>query len=668
MVHDATNGTAVFDGTTVTFTPAPDYNGPASFRYTVSDGFATDVGQVDITVTPVNDAPDAVDDLASVDEDDSVDVSPLDNDTNDDGPLAITAFTQGANGTVTRTLDTLTYAPAANFAGTDTFTYTAEDLGGLSDTATVTVTVNPVADTPVAMDGTATTDEGQAVTITLTATDPDLPAVSLTFAIASAPTSGTLGPITQATATSATVTYTPTGTYAGPDAFTFTASDGTSTSAPATVSITVTNVITCGDGVREPPETCDDTNLIDGDGCSMTCAVEPGWDCGVAQPSVCDAICGDGITIAGEEECDDMNAIDTDGCTTQCHAGPVCATSVPALAGGDRFATDPATGACYVSFDDEQTTFADAQLACIAAGGHLVSITTSEERALVISVHNLTQEPWIGLTDELVEGSFGWITGEPLTRNDFGPGQPDGGDAEDCVNLTAGTSAWNDTSCTFIGFTDGRICELEVDSCGDGNLHSSRGETCDDGNTATFDGCNASCQLETLFFSEYIEGTSNNKAIEIANPFSIPTNLTGCSLRLYSNGAAAPSATLNLTQTIAPNDVLVVCHTSANATIQAQCDVVTPASGGTAVINFNGDDALELFCAGAPVDVFGQIGFDPGAEWGTGLTSTADNTLRRRCGVTVGDSVGGNVFDPSIEWGGFAVDTFGDLGTYGCFP
>ena len=68
--------------------------------------------------------------------------------------------------------------------------------------------------------------------------------------------------------------------------------------------------------------------------------------------------------------------------------------------------------------------------------------------------------------------------------------------------------------------------------------------------------------------------------------------------------------------------------------------------------------------ANTTVDAFGQIGFDPGAEWGTGLQSTADNTIRRKPDVCDGDLNGTNVFDPTIEWDGFATDTFGGLGTH----
>ena len=59
---------------------------------------------------------------------------------------------------------------------------------------------------------------------------------------------------------------------------------------------------------------------------------------------------------------------------------------------------------------------------------------------------------------------------------------------------------------------------------------------------------------------------------------------------------------------------------------------------------YNGDDAVQLRKGTAVVDAIGQIGFDPGSEWGTGLTSTADNTLRRKAAVCAGDTNGGDVF------------------------
>ena len=60
----------------------------------------------------------------------------------------------------------------------------------------------------------------------------------------------------------------------------------------------------------------------------------------------------------------------------------------------------------------------------------------------------------------------------------------------------------------------------------------------------------------------------------------------------------------------------------------------------------------------------GRSAVDPGTEWGTGLTSTADNTLRRKAGIEAGDPNGSDPFNPALEWDGFATDTFGGLGSY----
>ena len=65
------------------------------------------------------------------------------------------------------------------------------------------------------------------------------------------------------------------------------------------------------------------------------------------------------------------------------------------------------------------------------------------------------------------------------------------------------------------------------------------------------------------------------------------------------------------------------------------------------------------------IDSIGQVGNDPGTEWGTGLTSTADNTLRRKASIEAGDGLATDAFDPATEWLGFATDTFDGLGCAG---
>ena len=161
-----------------------------------------------------------------------------------------------------------------------------------------------------------------------------------------------------------------------------------------------------------------------------------------------------------------------------------------------------------------------------------------------------------------------------------------------------------------------------------------------------------------LIITEYIEGSSNNKAIEIFNGTGSAISLSGYSIQMFFNGSASAGLTINLTGTVAAGDVFVLAQASANAAILAQADQTSSASW------FNGDDALTLRLNGVVIDSIGQIGLDPGSEWGTGLISTADNTLRRLPSVGSGDTNTGDAFDPSLQWLGFATDTFGDLGTF----
>lgn len=170
----------------------------------------------------------------------------------------------------------------------------------------------------------------------------------------------------------------------------------------------------------------------------------------------------------------------------------------------------------------------------------------------------------------------------------------------------------------------------------------------------------AGAATSELFFSEYIEGSSNNKALEIYNGTGAAVDLAagGYNIQMYFNGSASASLTINLTGTVADGDVYVIAQSSANATILAQADQLN--SSGW----FNGDDAVVLRKGTTIIDAIGQVGFDPGSEWGTGVTSTADNTLNRKADICTGDTDGSNTFDPSIEWDGAAIDTFTGLGAH----
>jgi uncharacterized protein len=163
-----------------------------------------------------------------------------------------------------------------------------------------------------------------------------------------------------------------------------------------------------------------------------------------------------------------------------------------------------------------------------------------------------------------------------------------------------------------------------------------------------------------LFFSEYIEGSSNNKALELYNGTGAAIDLAAnaYSIQMFFNGSASAGLTISLSGTVAAGDVFVLAHSSAAPAILAQADQTNSAGW------FNGDDAVVLRKGGAVLDVIGQIGFDPGTEWGAGLTSTADNTLRRTAPVCQGGPVGNDPFDPASEWTGFATDTTDGLGAH----
>lgn len=169
----------------------------------------------------------------------------------------------------------------------------------------------------------------------------------------------------------------------------------------------------------------------------------------------------------------------------------------------------------------------------------------------------------------------------------------------------------------------------------------------------------ASAAPTDLFISEYVEGSSNNKAIELFNGTGAPVDLTagGYQLQLYFNGSTT-ATTIALTGTVAAGDAFVFASASAGAAILAQADQTTGAS------LFNGDDAIVLRRGTAVLDSIGQVGVDPGTEWGTGTTSTADNTLRRLPSVTAGDTDPSDAFDPAAQWAGFPVDTFDGLGAH----
>ena len=215
-----------------TYTPTANYNGPDSFTFTVNDGTVTSAAAtVSITVVEVNDAPTATAASVTTAEDTAKVITLAGTDVDGD-TLAYAIGATPGHGVVTLSGNEATYTPATDYHGPDSFTFTVNDGTVTSAPATVTINVTPVNDKPLASGVTVATAEGQPVTIDLVGSDVD--GDTLTYAKATDPAHGTLGPVT-----GNQVTYTPTAAYHGSDSFTFTVSDGTLTSTPGTVDISV---------------------------------------------------------------------------------------------------------------------------------------------------------------------------------------------------------------------------------------------------------------------------------------------------------------------------------------------------------------------------------------------------------------------------------------------
>ncbi len=152
---------------------------------------------------------------------------------------------------------------------------------------------------------------------------------------------------------------------------------------------------------------------------------------------------------------------------------------------------------------------------------------------------------------------------------------------------------------------------------------------------------------EDLIFSEYIEGSSNNKALEIYNNTGTSVDLSAYEVQMYFNGNDNASLTLPLSGGLEQGDVYVLVHSSAQDSLIAKADLVSSASW------FNGDDAIVLLNGGVTIDSIGQIGVDPGSQWGNEATSTQNNTLRRLSNMK-GDTDAFDSFDPAQSWQGFA--------------
>ncbi len=291
-----------------TYTPSPAFNGTDGFVYRASDGAlqSPDV-TVTITVTPEPDAPMAMDDAFTTDEDLPLVVAApgvLGNDTDADGDALTAAVVSGpTNGTLTLSADgSFTYSPVAEFSGGDSFTYRANDGGLDSNIATVSITIHPVDDDPVAVADAATVAEDAAATaIDVLANDTDPDGGAKSIASVTQPANGTV----TITGGGSGLTYQPDADYCNTppgttlDTFTYALTPGGSS---ASVAVTVT---------------CVDDNPV----------------------AVADA-----ATVTEDSGANAINVLAND---TDVDAGPISITSVSQPANGSVAITGGGTGLTY---------------------------------------------------------------------------------------------------------------------------------------------------------------------------------------------------------------------------------------------------------------------------------------------------------------------------------
>ncbi|WPQ61162.1 Ig-like domain-containing protein [Chitinophaga sancti] len=266
-----------------TYTPAANYNGVDSVKYSVCDNGTPNmcsVGTLRITITAVNDAPVAVDDVLTILEDNVGTGNVLTNDTDVEGD-ALTASVQTGpvHGTIVlNTNGSYTYTPAANYNGVDSVKYNVCDNGtpGMCSVGTLRITVTPVNDAPTGVDQNITTPEDVAYSGSVVGSDVDGDA--LTYSKATDPSHGTA--IVNA---DGTYTYTPATNYNGPDSFTIEINDGNGGTATVTINITVTAVNDAPTGADQTITTPEDTqyngsvvgNDVDGDALTYSKATDP---------------------------------------------------------------------------------------------------------------------------------------------------------------------------------------------------------------------------------------------------------------------------------------------------------------------------------------------------------------------------------------------------------
>jgi hypothetical protein len=313
-------------------------------------------------------------------------------------------------------------------------------------------------------------------------------------------------------------------------------------------------------------------------------------------------------------------------------------TVAPALSAGlETYITGYAAGIFTVVLPDAADVTGTITITITADG------LTTQEFVIYVKVKMLTEQQKLNAALAKLPDNMSLVTGYTLPSLDYSAvyGTVDySTDLE--IYLSNVANAFTVISRPLAG---------NADITGTVTVHATLGEA---SGTAVINVIIRACAAD-LIISEYIEGSSNNKAIEIYNGTGATVTLTGYSLVLFTNGTTTAGNTYTFAEgtTLAVGETFVIANVSSNATILGIADATST------VCYFNGDDAVVLYNGATVIDSFGEVGYDPGSEW---ASSTSDNTL-----VKIGiasDTTTDDDFIPTTLWTVYPVDTLTYLGSH----
>jgi PKD repeat protein len=160
---------------------------------------------------------------------------------------------------------------------------------------------------------------------------------------------------------------------------------------------------------------------------------------------------------------------------------------------------------------------------------------------------------------------------------------------------------------------------------------------------------------DQLMISEYLCGSSQNKAIELVNASNNALNLSDWSIALFTDGSNVPSQTLNLNGSLLPYQTYVLANPAADPAIQANANILS------GICSFTGNDVIALVHQGTIVDMVGVIGENPIPGWAIGASATHAIDMRRDITVSAPNADWNNALS---GWIAYPSNTFDNLGTH----